>query len=122
MLDLDNFKAINDTYGHPIGDLALQCIADALRKSCRASDIICRYGGDEFLVVFPDLIEAETAPMVTRLRDELLRHTIPIPGGSFALEASIGVAVSEAGMDAGALMLAADRALYRDKERARRKR
>jgi diguanylate cyclase (GGDEF)-like protein len=122
MLDLDNFKAINDTYGHPIGDLALQCIGDALRRSCRASDIICRYGGDEFLVVFPDLIEAETAPMVTRLRDELLRHTIPIPGGSFALEASIGVAVSEAEMDAATLMLAADRALYRDKERARKKR
>lgn len=122
MLDLDNFKKINDTYGHPIGDLALQCIADALRRSCRASDILCRYGGDEFLVVFPDLIESETAPMVTRLRDELLRHTVPVPGGAFALEASIGVAVSEAEMDPSALVLAADRALYRDKERVRRKR
>jgi two-component system cell cycle response regulator len=122
MLDLDNFKTINDTYGHPIGDLALQCIADALRRACRASDIICRYGGDEFLVVFPDLVEAETGPMVTRLRDELLRHTIAIPGGSFALEASIGVAVSEPETDAAALTLAADRALYRDKKLARKQR
>lgn len=122
MLDLDKFKTINDTYGHPIGDLALQCIADALRRSCRASDIICRYGGDEFLVIFPDLIEAETAPMVTRLRDELLRHTVPIPGGSFGLQASIGVAVSDASMNADALVLAADRALYKDKNRAPRQR
>lgn len=122
MLDLDDFKTINDTYGHPIGDLALQCIADALRRSCRASDIICRYGGDEFLVIFPDLIEAETAPMVTRVRDELLRNTVPIPGGSLAVEASIGVAVSQTGADAYALVLDADRALYRDKQRANRRR
>lgn len=122
MLDLDNFKAINDTYGHPIGDLALLTVADALRRSCRASDVICRYGGDEFLVIFPDLIEAETAPMVTRLRDELLHHAVPIPGGTISLEASIGVAISEPGSDPDALVMAADRALYADKARANRKR
>jgi diguanylate cyclase (GGDEF)-like protein len=122
MLDLNNFKAINDTHGHPIGDVALVHIAEALRRSCRASDILCRYGGDEFFVIFPDLVEAEAAPMVTRLRDELLRRPLPVPGGAVAIEASIGVAVSEAGMDADALLLAADRALYRDKERVRRER
>lgn len=120
MLDLDDFKTINDTYGHPVGDLALQGVADALRRSCRASDIICRYGGDEFLVIFPDLIEAETAPMVTRVRDELLRHTMPTSGGGVTLEASIGVAVSQHGTDADALVFAADRALYEDKARVRR--
>jgi diguanylate cyclase (GGDEF)-like protein len=122
MLDLDNFKNINDTYGHPIGDLALLNIAEALRRSCRASDVICRYGGDEFMVIFPDLIEAEAAPMVTRLRDELLQRPLPVPGGTVAIEASIGVAVSEPGMDADALLVAADRALYDDKTRARRAR
>lgn len=120
MLDLDNFKAINDTHGHPIGDIALQCIADALRLSCRASDIMCRYGGDEFLVIFPDLVEPETAPMVTRLRNELRRHTVPIPGGSLALEASIGVALSEPDSTIDTLLLTADRALYKDKDRPRK--
>lgn len=119
MLDMDNFKTINDTYGHPIGDLALQTIADALRRACRGSDVICRYGGDEFLVIFPDLIEAETTPMVTRVRDELLKHSVTVPGGSIALEASMGVAISEAGTDASALVAAADRELYRDKANAR---
>lgn len=122
MLDIDDFKTINDTYGHPIGDLALQSIAEALRHSCRASDVICRYGGDEFLVIFPDLVEAETAPMITRVRDELLRQNVPIPGGSLALEASIGVAVSRAGASPEMLISEADRGLYRDKARAGRKR
>ena len=122
MLDLDNFKIINDTYGHPIGDLALQVIADALRRSCRGSDVICRYGGDEFLVIFPDLIEAETAPMITRVRDELARHRVPVPSGSLGLEASMGDAVSQSGTTADALVSAADRELYRDKARAGRKR
>jgi diguanylate cyclase (GGDEF)-like protein len=122
MLDVDKFKAINDTYGHPIGDLALQSMADSLRRACRGSDVICRFGGDEFLVIFPDLIEAETAPMVTRVRDELLNHTIPVPGGTVALEASMGVAVSISGTDAEALLAQADRELYRDKARAHGKR
>lgn len=119
MLDLDNFKTINDTYGHPIGDLALQTIADALRRACRGSDIICRYGGDEFLVIFPDLIEAETTPMVTRVRDELLNNKVAVPGGVIELEASMGVTVSQAGADADSLIRAADRELYRDKANAR---
>lgn len=122
MLDLDNFKTINDNHGHPTGDLALRCVAQALRHSCRASDVICRYGGDEFLVIFPDLIEAETVPMVTRVRDELLRHTVPVAGASLALEASIGVAVSQNDMTADGLLLAADLELYKDKGRARRER
>jgi PleD family two-component response regulator len=74
------------------------------------------------MVIFPDLIEAEAAPMVTRLRDELLQRPLPVPGGTVAIEASIGVAVSEPGMDADALLVAADRALYDDKTRARRAR
>lgn len=119
MLDLDNLKTINDSYGHPVGDLALQTLADALRHACRASDVICRLGGDEFLVIFPDLIEDETKPIVTRVRDELLNHSLPVPGGDLALEASMGVAVSQAGADADALILSADRELYRDKANAK---
>jgi two-component system cell cycle response regulator len=122
MLDLDNFKTINDNYGHSIGDLALQAIADSLRRACRGSDIVCRYGGDEFLVIFPDLIEAETAPMVTRVRDELMRDELTVPGGTIAMEASLGVAVSRAGMSAEELIGNADRALYADKARSREKR
>jgi PleD family two-component response regulator len=70
-------------------------------------------------VIFPDLLEAQAAPIVTRLREELLQRPVSVPGASFALEASIGVAVSEPGMDADALLVAADRALYEDKARAR---
>jgi two-component system cell cycle response regulator len=121
MLDVDRFKEINDTYGHPIGDLALQSMADSLRRASRGSDVVCRYGGDEFLVIFPDLVEADTAPMVKRVRDELLNRTIPVPGGAIALEASMGVAVSLSATDAEALIADADRELYRDKARSRKR-
>ncbi|HLI95882.1 MAG TPA: sensor domain-containing diguanylate cyclase [Candidatus Baltobacteraceae bacterium] len=120
MIDLDNFKEINDTHGHPVGDVVLTHMADALRHSCRASDIVCRYGGDEFMVIFPNVLESETESIASRVREELKRRAVPVPNGSLAIEASIGVAVSQSGMDADALLLAADRALYRDKERARR--
>lgn len=54
MLDLDNFKYINDTFGHPIGDLVLRQVAGAIRESSRGSDTLCRYGGDEFVLIMPE--------------------------------------------------------------------
>jgi diguanylate cyclase (GGDEF)-like protein len=53
MIDLDNFKGINDEYGHPIGDLMLRRVADVIRESTRGSDVLCRYGGDEFVLIMP---------------------------------------------------------------------
>ena len=119
MLDLDRFKDVNDTYGHPIGDLAIRTVADGLRQACRSSDIICRYGGDEFLIVCPDLAEPESRAIVTRIRDELRLRRVAIPGSRIELRASIGVAISTPGMDAAAIVDAADRDLYQDKAHVR---
>ena len=119
-VDLDDFKRINDAYGHDAGDLALQKIAMVLKTHTRGQDVACRYGGEEFLLVMSD------APLeVARRRAEALREAI----GSLAIEyktqfiaitASFGVAAfPDAGADRGQLLKAADGALYEAKNGGR---
>lgn len=71
LLDADHFKSVNDTFGHPAGDLVLQGISDTLRKQCRTTDIPCRYGGEEFAILMPD-----TAPDDARILCERIREGI----------------------------------------------
>lgn len=71
LIDADHFKSINDTFGHPAGDMVLQGIADAMRRECRTTDIACRYGGEEFALLMP-----ETAPEDARVLCERLREGI----------------------------------------------
>lgn len=113
IMDLDAFKSINDTYGHRAGDLALQHVAGYLSIHTRASDIVCRYGGEEFVIVMPG-VDVEVA----RCRAEEWRRSIEdlvvnSPKGSFHVTASIGVAVYPAHADSTEdLLRAADDALY----------
>jgi diguanylate cyclase (GGDEF)-like protein len=86
MIDLDQFKKLNDTYGHVQGDQALRATADVLRKTLRRSDTICRYGGEEFMVVLPETSAEESAVLAARLftaveargHDEKLPITVSI--------------------------------------------
>jgi len=119
-LDLDEFKRINDAYGHDAGDLVLQKIAIVLKAHTRGQDVACRYGGEEFLLVMSD------APLeVARRRAEALREAIgslaiEYKSQSLAITASFGVAVfPDAGADRGQLLKAADGALYEAKNGGR---
>lgn len=105
-LDLDGFKDINDARGHEAGDQALVRAADALRSACRASDVCCRMGGDEFTVLLPDTDAGQADGAVERVRDALTTRDPE-------LVASIGAATYPLdGASVAELLRAADRALY----------
>jgi diguanylate cyclase (GGDEF)-like protein len=121
MLDLDHFKDFNDTYGHEAGDTVLRETASYLVRSIRAEDFVCRYGGEEFVIVLPtaDLraAEARAQRIRAKLRDLVLMHN----GHSLGLiTASIGVAaLPDHAMNERDLLQAADAALYRAKREGR---
>jgi len=114
MLDLDNFKAFNDTFGHDGGDSLLRELAHMLREKLRKSDISCRYGGDEFVLVLPDSSLADTRQHVEQIR--VLVKELQIKRGGPPLETitvSAGVAgAPEHGSTAAELLQAADNAMY----------
>jgi diguanylate cyclase (GGDEF)-like protein len=117
LLDVDRFKTINDTFGHQAGDRSLQCLASLLDASTREGDIICRYGGDEFVLVLPDTPLADAVSKAETLRHE---YSALDQAGCPRATMSLGVACSpEHGGDSAAILLAADRALYRAKEAGR---
>jgi two-component system, cell cycle response regulator len=119
LVDLDHFKAVNDTAGHPAGDAVLQVTADRLRNSLRAEDVLGRWGGEEFLVLLPRTDAAGARLVAERMRQALAGQPIPLPdGGEVKVTASIGVA---AGTDDGVAGLVdrADAALYEAKAAGR---
>jgi len=121
MLDIDHFKKINDTFGHQLGDEALKQVADALRKTARAQDVVCRYGGEEFLVICPDTGATAAYQAAERMRVsvESLRMLAP-DGRHMPLTLSIGVAGKGEGIaDMNALINRADDSLYAAKTQGR---
>jgi diguanylate cyclase (GGDEF)-like protein len=122
MIDLDHFKAVNDKYGHPVGDRVLGALAALLRRRLRAPDTIGRYGGEEFAVLIEDLPEADTTRLISRLLEEFaeLEHQVA-GGGSFHCTFSAGVAMLEQAMDLDSWKKAADDALYKAKTAGRRR-
>lgn len=116
MIDLDNFKQINDTHGHDVGDKVLVGIADLLRKTLRSNDVICRFGGDEFLVISPDTDAPAVLAYAERLRAAVEDLAIMSPLGTVRCGLSIGVATRNASMvDTGMLIKKADEGMYRAK-------
>jgi diguanylate cyclase (GGDEF)-like protein/putative nucleotidyltransferase with HDIG domain len=118
ILDLDNFKTINDVLGHSSGDEALRRLADCMRKQKRISDVLVRYGGDEFVIVMPQTTAEEALILVERLRMEV--HTIKL-AQEMPLTVSCGIAECLLDRDAspGDLMRRADLALYEAKSAGR---
>jgi diguanylate cyclase (GGDEF)-like protein len=121
ILDLDHFKQINDTYGHDAGDSALREAASFLVKSVRAEDFVCRFGGEEFVVVLPMADLKATQARAERIRSRLRELTVLHNGQSLGMiTASIGVAtLPEHGTSPKELLQAADAALYLAKREGR---
>ncbi|MBF0460836.1 MAG: diguanylate cyclase [Magnetococcales bacterium] len=124
-MDLDHFKKINDQHGHAIGDEALRAMGKLLRKRCRQEDICARYGGEEVVILLPETALEKARTMAEVLRQQVAETPIPLPSGeTFYLTASFGVAAIAGDSDewseaAEALLLRADRAVYRAKEQGR---
>ena len=119
MLDLDDFKTINDRYGHQRGDRVLAAFADALRGAVRKIDSVIRYGGDEFLVVLPETGDEGAESAAERIRSAVIAalpasETLP---PDVTISVSTGVAVHRPGDDLDAKLREADDAMYADKRR-----
>ncbi|HXZ14361.1 MAG TPA: diguanylate cyclase [Candidatus Sulfotelmatobacter sp.] len=121
LLDLDHFKTFNDTYGHGAGDTVLREAANFLAKCVRAEDIVCRFGGEEFLVILPMADLKATQVRAERIRCQLREKTIMHLGKSLGMvTVSVGVAVlPDHGTAPNELFAAADAALYRAKREGR---
>ncbi len=112
-LDLDNFKSINDTYGHEVGDLALRSVAERLRNCVRESDTVARLGGDEFVLLVNDTVDEGAAAIVAEKANAALTRPLPIDGCRHTIGASIGIALyPRHGEDADSLIRRADAAMY----------
>ena len=116
LADLDDFKRVNDRFGHPVGDAALQAFARALVDHVRDVDIAARLGGEEFAVLLPETPLSGAAAVAIRLQRSLARIPLLVRGGrDITLTASIGVAQQVDGEPAESLLRRADAALYRAK-------
>ena len=119
-LDLDGFKHINDTLGHPIGDSLLRAVAERLRHRVRRTDTLTRMGGDEFALLSKDVKQPEGAMKVARKMLAALKEPFSIAGHELHVSGSIGIAISpQDGQDAATLERHADTALYRAKANGR---
>ena len=122
LLDMDHFKAINDSYGHDAGDDVLREFAKRMRKNVRGIDLACRLGGEEFVVVMPETDLAVAYRVAERLRQNIAERLFTIEDGGRSIEVtiSIGVATLEGPQDTGeALLKRADKALYSAKRDGR---
>jgi diguanylate cyclase (GGDEF)-like protein len=119
-LDLDGFKTVNDRFGHAAGDKLLQQVAGRLAACIRAGDTACRYGGDEFVIMLPEVGgEVSAATVAEKIRVHLVAPYV-VDGGTVTVTASIGTAVYPVdGQDYGSLIQQSDIGMYRAKARSR---
>lgn len=119
LVDLDHFKAVNDTCGHLAGDQLLQLTADTLRRSLRNSDSVYRYGGEEFAVLLPHTTISSAREVAERIRLAVANLTLDRPAAPLKITASCGVAAYLAGDTPEQWVARADEALYRAKKAGR---
>lgn len=122
MLDIDFFKTINDTYGHAAGDRVLVELSKFLQDTIRKSDTIARLGGEEFILIMPDVALKDVEPFCQRLIDNIEEFQIPIKDGNISVTMSGGVTeFTESDTDIESILKRADLALYRSKDEGRNK-
>lgn len=123
MLDIDHFKSINDTYGHPVGDQVLKTVAESLSHSLRKSDTIGRLGGEEFLCILPACAQQEAFTVAERCRRSIENLAIVLEGSNktISISVSIGLFTSDEhfSLNADEMIIKADAALYHSKQQGR---
>jgi diguanylate cyclase (GGDEF)-like protein/PAS domain S-box-containing protein len=120
MCDIDHFKLVNDTHGHLAGDEVLRVFAELLKKHARGSDIVCRFGGEEFVMFLPDMPPAVAYQRAEQLRTELAAKRITLGAAVIQVTASFGVAAfPKNGKTMDSLVSAVDAAMYQAKEAGR---
>jgi two-component system cell cycle response regulator len=121
MMDLDDFKKINDTYGHPAGDMVLSEIGKILKEHVRRNDIACRYGGEEVAVILPNVSRDNIYATYERFREMVSEQPFEYESKQFHITVSIGIAFSNDAKLINDLLVHADQALYQAKETGRNK-
>lgn len=124
MVDIDHFKSINDTHGHSFGDMVIQQVGESFVRSCRESDVVCRYGGEEFALILRNTSGASALALAERLCTDVAALEFSSGRQPVPVTASFGVATSDqfddlAEVTAEALLDAADKALYSAKSQGR---
>jgi diguanylate cyclase (GGDEF)-like protein len=113
MIDMDDFKSINDSFGHLAGDAVIRDVAEILRRSVRVFDVCARFGGEEFAIIMPGSVVESASLVAERIRERIEHYRPTDPGlGALRLTASIGLAVSAAGISGREFIARADHALY----------
>ena len=120
LLDADHFKSVNDRYGHPVGDQALQALAIIGRRLLREVDLFARIGGEEFAILLPQTDHAAALNVAERLRQAIIDQPIVTEDGPLRLTVSLGLAsLGSAPADLDELLRRADVALYQAKQNGR---
>lgn len=120
MIDADHFKNINDTYGHPEGDVVLRTLSSRMQGMLRSSDTLCRYGGEEFALIIPNISQEHARPLLERLRKAIEELEVETNDGKrIKVTVSIGVAQFDGSISSGELVRRADEALYAAKQAGR---
>ena len=119
MADIDNFKHVNDTWSHQVGDEVLRQLSGLLRAEIRAVDVVARYGGEEFVILFPETDEATAHRVCEKMRSSVERHNWHVITDDLAVTVSIGVAGSDTDDNLAGIMRTADDRLYRAKRAGR---
>ena len=122
LLDIDHFKAVNDTYGHNVGDEVLKIFSERISDSLRSFDLVARHGGEEFVVILPDVTEEKAHYIAERLRKSISDESIPCdtPSGTLNITTSVGgIIVRNGGHNVNAVLERADKCLYNAKEDGR---
>jgi len=119
LIDLDKFKILNDTHGHQMGDKALQLFANTAKEQCRTADVICRYGGEEFIIAFPNTDENTAHNVLCRLQDKLKIASHQLGIKNYEVTFSVGLVNSAKCPDLTSAIELADQAMYAAKKQGR---
>jgi len=119
VVDIDEFKAVNDTFGHDCGDIAIAKVAEALTDSCREADVVSRWGGDEFVIILQRVLPSELETMLERVRREIESIPFECRGVRRSVTVSMGAAHGRPDRSAYDCFAAADQGVYRAKQDGR---
>lgn len=117
--DLDHFKAINDRWGHNAGDLVLRQVASVAKSNLRSMDLLCRWGGEEFLALVPSVTEEVLVEIAERIRKTVESRPVAVDGESIPVTLSAGVLLAPVGISPSSLIAQADALLYKAKDAGR---